>query len=229
MTLRNGKPCAGPPPATTDRPLLPPLRSVLAGPSEESPQGLDERPASSSLTGRSSLPDGRSSPGAAKTARKGRMSGRSRPWRCPDLPGIIPRFGTSLGPAGPFAPFRLAGSNPRRFGNGFSPAKAGFPVLSVGMTCPCLEICGSAGRITRPRPASGRAALVHFQGTPWRRAVTGAHPAPLMAPCGASDGQVHDTQTPLPRPPSCHNLPHVTTAPPSPIPRPKPPPIGISP
>lgn len=58
------------------------------------------------------------------------------PQRCPDLPGIIPRFGTSFGPCGPLPPFRLAGSNPLDFGNGFSPAKAGFPVFVFGIVCP---------------------------------------------------------------------------------------------
>jgi hypothetical protein len=61
---------------------------------------------------------------------------------CPDLPGIIPRFGTSFRPCGPFAAFRRPGSNPGPFvfANGFSPAMAGFPVFVFGMICPCLEM-----------------------------------------------------------------------------------------
>jgi hypothetical protein len=105
--------------------------------------------------------------------------------RCPPLPGTSPRFGTSLGPAA-LGPLRLAGSNatPPGFGNGFSPAMAGFPVFFFGMICPCLgrnALPGTTPGNERPQADADLSILRVLLG---RRAAFRDRRSPLVAPSG---------------------------------------------
>ncbi len=127
---------------------------------------------------------------------------------CPDFPGISPRFGTSFGPWGALPALRLAGSNPFAFGNGFSPAIAGFPVFFVGMICPCVQMDISRAR-PRRRTALGRNRLVHFQGTPMAKGCIRPHlSARVGCPLGGRQTVSSMTRTLL-----CQNQHYATSAP----------------
>lgn len=143
---------------------------------------------------------------------RGARCGAPRPsYRCPDLPGINPRLGTSFWTCGPLAAFRSAGSNPRplAFANGFNPASAGFPVFVFGMICPCLGI--AVGRYPATERRSGRCCVVHCQGTPWCRAASGPS-GPASGPRGGVRLACPSRCTPLPRLPVCHKPAPATTA-----------------